>query len=110
MERGGAKGYSDPKALGSFHDFSSVRVECAALGASASLGSLSVPPSWPEADKHIEPVRPSLRASGDSVAPAVAGGRPPGLTYQEALIGMMSARRAICHDDKDDDAKPTEPN
>jgi hypothetical protein len=55
MERGGAEGYSDPKAVGSLHDFSSVRVECAALGASASLGSLSVPPSWPEADKHIEP-------------------------------------------------------
>jgi hypothetical protein len=95
MEHDGAEGYSDPKALGSFHDFSSVRVECVSLGASASLGSLSVPPSWPEADPHIEPVPPSL---------------PPGRTYQQTLMGMMSARREISDDAKGDDAKPTEPN
>jgi hypothetical protein len=65
----------------SFRDFSSVEVECTALGASASLGSLSVPSAWPTATRTVD------------YTPAVAG-KPPGLTYQERLMDVMTGRHA----------------
>lgn len=66
--------------LKAFRDFSSVRVECTALGASASLGSLSVPSAWPT----------STARAADT--PTAAAGRPPGLTYREGLMDVMTGR------------------
>jgi hypothetical protein len=97
MEHYGIEGDSNPKPLGSFHDFSSVQVACEGLGGSASLGSLKVPPSWPTADPPFEQVSPPDVATSDSVAPADAEGRPPGLTYQEGLMGMITGRCALAH-------------
>ena len=64
----------------SFRDFSSVRVECTALGASPALGSLSVPPAWPKA------------APKPNDPPATDKAKPPGLTYQDGLMGVMTGR------------------
>ena len=68
--------------LKSFRDFSSVHVECTTLGASASLGSLSVPSAWPT----------STAKAADT--PTAATGKPPGLTYQEGLMGVVTGRGA----------------
>jgi PPE-SVP subfamily C-terminal region len=70
-----------PPAVKSFRDFSSVQVACTGLGTSPSLGSLSVPPAWPAATPKPE------------YTPAVAG-KPPGLTYQDGLMGVMTGHRA----------------
>jgi hypothetical protein len=66
----------------SFRDFSSVQVKCIALGASRSLGSLSVPSAWPKATPKSE------------IPPPPAKGKPPGLTYQDGLMGVMTGRPA----------------
>jgi hypothetical protein len=66
----------------SFRDFSSVRVECTELGASASLGSLSVPSAWPTSTAKPEP------------PPNAGATRPPGLTYQDGLMGVLTGRPA----------------
>ena len=86
-----------PRPLRSFGDFSSVRVSCAGVGAAASLGSLSVPPGWPMANQETEPVLPSLPATDVNTAFPVAAGRPPGLTFREALMGMVTGRHAVAH-------------
>ncbi|CDO88182.1 hypothetical protein AWC29_01445 [Mycobacterium triplex] len=71
-----------PPTVKSFRDFSSVVVKCAALGASPALGSLSVPPAWPKS------------APKPDELPAAPKGKPPGLTYQDGLMGLMTGRRA----------------
>jgi hypothetical protein len=70
----------DPPVLASFRDFSSVRVECTALGASASLGSFSVPSAWPTS---------IAKAAVTTIA---AAGKPPGLTYRQGLMGVVTGR------------------
>ncbi len=83
MEHVEPQGGTTPPVLKSFRDFSSVRVECTALGASASLGSLSVPSAWPTSTgKAADP-------------PTAAAGKPPGLTYQEGLMGVVTGRGAV---------------
>jgi hypothetical protein len=74
---------ANPPALKSFRDFSSVRVECEILGGSAALGSLSVPSAWPTS------------AAKPGYATNDAAGKPPGLTYQEGLMGVMTGRGVV---------------
>lgn len=82
MEGADTQSRANPPRVKSFRDFSSVVVECAALGASPSLGSLSVPPAWPKsAPKPDEP-------------PPAPKGTPIGLTYQAGLMGVMTGRHA----------------
>ncbi|CQD12342.1 hypothetical protein BN1232_02354 [Mycobacterium lentiflavum] len=81
MERVEMQSGTTAPRVKSFRDFSSVVVECAALGASPALGSLSVPPAWPKASP-----RP------DDPPPAAVQGKPPGLTYQDGLMGVMTGR------------------
>jgi PPE-SVP subfamily C-terminal region len=84
VERVEKQSGTTPPAVKSFRDFSSVRVACTGLGTSPSLGSLSVPPAWPTATPKPE------------YTPAVAG-KPPGLTYQDGLMGVMTGRHAASH-------------
>ncbi|MCV7428886.1 PPE family protein, SVP subgroup [Mycobacterium montefiorense] len=44
--------------LAGWHDFSSVRVQCAGPGTSSALGALSVPPGWPMAGTEADPAAP----------------------------------------------------
>jgi hypothetical protein len=80
----GPQSGDNPPVLKAFRDFSSVRVECTALGASASLGSFSVPSAWP-----------TSIAKAD-IPTATAG--PPGLTYREGLMGAMAGDRRAGQD------------
>lgn len=80
MERVETQRGAKPATVKSFRDFSSVRVACKALGTSPLLGSLSVPPAWPAATPKPQDT------------PAVAS-KPPGLTYQDGLMGVMTGRR-----------------
>jgi hypothetical protein len=91
MEPDGAEEVSTPRALTSFHDFSSIQVEAAGLGRSAALGSLAVPSGWPDA----------LPVSADPVddASASPADTPPGLTFQEGLMDMVTGRRPVTQDD-----------
>ncbi|WAJ47165.1 hypothetical protein OK015_12400 [Mycobacterium sp. Aquia_216] len=84
MERVQSRGGASPPAVRSFRDFSSVHVVCAGLGTSPSLRSLSVPPAWPTATPKPD------------YAPAAAGG-PPGFTYQDGLMGVLTGPRATPH-------------
>ncbi|OBA63600.1 hypothetical protein A5647_04630 [Mycobacterium sp. 1100029.7] len=81
MERAESDSGQSRPVLKSFRDFSSVRVECTELGASASLGSLSVPSAWPTSAAKPEPTPNS-------------GSKPPGLTYQDGLMGVMTGHPA----------------
>jgi hypothetical protein len=92
-----SEGYVNRRALGSFHDFSAVSVACAGLGKSASLGSLSIPLGWAMAAVAIEPFPLDLSETSDDTAPVIAASRPPGLTFQGALMGMMTGRGAVAH-------------
>jgi hypothetical protein len=87
-------GVSSPQPVGSLHDFSGVEVACTLPGGSASLGSLSVPSSWPSAAPHVQET-----AGRD--APAAAQGTPRGLAYRQNLMGMMTGRPALGHDEED---------
>ncbi|BAX93386.1 hypothetical protein MSG_03248 [Mycobacterium shigaense] len=84
--------HSKLEGLPSYHDFSSVSVECAALGRSASLGSLAVPSGWPTANATSE--------TGPSATEAAGAARSRWLTFQEGLKDLMSASRATFHDDQ----------
>ncbi|MEE6139661.1 hypothetical protein SKC41_25455 [Mycobacterium sp. 050128] len=84
MERAEIQGRTTAPRVKSFRDFSSVRVECTTLGGSPALGSLSVPPAWPKASP-----RP------DDPPPAGVKGKPPGLTYQDGLMGVMTGRAVL---------------
>jgi hypothetical protein len=85
MEPDGAEGFSSPKALKSYLDFSSVQVEAVGLGKSAAFGSLAVPARWPDA----------LPASADPVDdPASPADAAPGLTFGVGLMGMVTALTA----------------
>lgn len=83
MDGAESQGGTTRPVVKSFRDFSSVRVECTTLGASRSLGSLSVPPAWPKATPKSE------------IPPPPTKGKPPGLTYQDGLMGVMTGRRAV---------------
>lgn len=83
MERVEKQSGATRPTVKSFRDFSSVRVECTALGTSPSLGSLSVPPAWPTATPRPEPT------------PDVGKGKPPGLTYQDGLMSVMTGRPVL---------------
>ncbi|WAC89624.1 PPE family protein, SVP subgroup [Mycobacterium sp. Aquia_213] len=83
----GAETGTTPPTVKSFRDFSSVRVECTELGASRALGSLSVPPAWPKATPKSE------------IPPPAVKGKPPGLTYQDGLMGVMTGRHAVGEDE-----------
>ncbi|GBG38276.1 hypothetical protein [Mycobacterium montefiorense] len=78
MDRVESHGAENPPAVKAFRDFSSVSVQCTTLGASASLGSLSVPAAWPT----------STAKATD--APTAATDKPPGLTYQDGLMGVVT--------------------
>lgn len=80
------------EGLPSFHDFSSVSVECVGLGASASLGSLAVPSGWPTANTATQPV--------PSADEAMRTSRPQWLTYQDSLMGVMTGSRATFRHDE----------
>jgi hypothetical protein len=85
MEPDGAEGFSSPKALKSYLDFSSVQVEAVGLGKSAAFGSLAVPERWPA----------SLPAPADSVDdPASPADAAPGLTFGVGLMGMVTGLTA----------------
>lgn len=86
--------------LSSWHDFSSIRVWCAGLGKAAALGSLSVPSSWPSSSARAEPASSAIGASDSSDAPAGPASRPPALTYQQALMEMMTGHRSNAEGDK----------
>lgn len=101
MECGETGDQVSPRPLGSFRDFSSVRVSCAGPGEAASLGSLSVPPGWPMADRDIEPVSPSSPAAEVNTSSPVAARKPPGLTFQDALMGMVTGRGAVIPEDEE---------
>ncbi|WP_165796351.1 PPE family protein, SVP subgroup [Mycobacterium ahvazicum] len=83
MERAEMPSGATPPRVKSFRDFSSVVVECAALGASPALGSLSVPPAWPKS------------APRPDELPATPKVKPPGLTYQDGLMSVMTGRHAV---------------
>src|ERR1700722_6755691 len=85
MESNGAEGFSGPKALKSYLDFSSVQVEAAGLGKPAVFGSLAVPAPWPAA------VPPPADSVDDPASPADAG---PGLTFGVGLMGMVTGLTA----------------
>lgn len=108
VKSGGGEGYPNPPVPPSLHDFSSIDVASAGPGKAVSLGSLSVPPSWPTPDSKTEPISPSLSAAGSNAAPTDPEERPPGSAYQETLMAMMIERPAISdatdrNQDKKDD-------
>jgi hypothetical protein len=70
-------------------------VPSAALGKAASLGALSVTPSWATATAEIQPITLSLSAISIDAAPAIAVGMPPGFTFQQALMVTMTGHRAV---------------
>lgn len=93
MSASAERGQVNPSVLVGFHDFSSVQVACDGLGAASSVGSLSVPPSWPVAGPGTEP------APVDTVE--VVAAAPPGRTFHEGLMGMMGGHRATADDGND---------
>jgi PPE-repeat protein len=103
LVRGGIAGFLTFQGLGSHGGLSGVGGPFAGLGKAASLGALSVPPSWATAAAEIEPVAISLAAASTSTAPAAAAvGLPPGTAFQEALLGTMAGRGATTSADEDD--------
>lgn len=90
---GGLQGYVNTQALGPLHALSGLAEPSVGLGKAASLGTLSVPPSWATAAE-IQPTSLSLPATCIDAAPAIATGMPPGFTFQQALMGTMTGRRA----------------
>lgn len=93
---GGIEGYlNNLQALGPVHVVSGLGLPCAGLGKAASLGALSVPPSWATATAEIQPISLSLSAASIDAAPAMAVGMPPGFSFQQALMGTMTGRRAV---------------
>jgi hypothetical protein len=100
----GGEGYPNTPVPPSLYDFSSIEVASAGPGKSISLGSLSVPPSWPTPASKAEPVPPSLSAADSDAAPTDRKSKPRGHAYREALMAAMTERRAISDatDDEDD--------
>lgn len=86
--------------LSSWHDFSSIRVWCAGLGEAAALGSLSVPSSWPRSSARTGPTPPAIGDSDSGDAPTGPASRAPALTYQQALMEMMTGHRSNTEGDK----------
>jgi hypothetical protein len=91
----GGEGYPSPPVLASLHDFSSIDVASAGPGKAVSLGSLSVPPSWPTPASKTEPISPSLSAAAGNAAPTDPEGRPRGRAFQQALMKVMTERPGI---------------
>jgi PPE-SVP subfamily C-terminal region len=91
----GGEGYPNPPVPPSLYDFSSIEVASAGPGKSISLGSLSVPPSWPTPASKAEPVSLSPSAADSDAAPADPKSKPRGRAYREALMAAMTERRAI---------------
>jgi hypothetical protein len=58
---------------------------------------LSVPSSWPTPASKTEPTSPSLSAADIDAAPTAPADRPPGLTYQQTLMAMLTGPRPITH-------------
>ncbi len=83
----GTEGYSNRQSLGPWR--ASSDVPSPDVGKAASLGSLSVPPGWAMAASPVEPVSSSESASSVDDAPADVVGRPPGRTFQTALMATM---------------------
>ena len=93
---GGIEGYlNNLQALGLLPTLSGLGVPSAGLGKAASLGALSVPPSWATAASGVEPVSLSLSATSIDAAPAIAAGMPAGFTFQQALMGTITGHRAV---------------
>lgn len=93
---GGIEGYlNNLQALGLLPTPSGLGVPSAGVGKAASLGALSVPPSWATAASRVEPVSLSLSATSIDTAPAIAAGMPAGFTFQQALMGTMTGHRAV---------------
>jgi len=92
---GGIEGYLNLAPLAPFTVLSGVSVPSASLSNAASVGALSVPPSWATAASAVEPVALSLSMDAVDVAPATAVGLPPGLTFGQALMGTMTGTQAV---------------
>ncbi|WP_142274634.1 PPE family protein, SVP subgroup [Mycobacterium scrofulaceum] len=71
---------------GSLHDFSSVRVASAGLGAADALGLLSVPRNWLR-DPAVEPTSVDGVDTGPSFAVPSARG------FERGLMSMMTGHR-----------------
>jgi len=110
---GGVEGYlSNLQALGVLPTLSGLGLPAAGLGKAASLGALSVPPSWATAASGVEPVSLSLSAASIDAVPTLAEGMPQGLTFQQALMATMTGRRAVTEatDRRKAEKDATEPN
>jgi PPE-SVP subfamily C-terminal region len=70
----------------SLRSFLEVDVEAPGFGKASSLGSLSVPPSWPAAKRVPQPV-------SDAATKLAAEGKSRGRRFREGLMGMVSGRR-----------------
>jgi hypothetical protein len=83
-----ADGGQDFTKKASWQSFLEVDVESAGFGKAASLGSLSVPPSWPVENRKAESSPP------DTPVDPGAAGRSRGRKFREGLMGMVTGRRA----------------
>ncbi|WP_343572201.1 PPE family protein [Mycobacterium sp.] len=92
---GGIEAYLNQVPFGPFNALGGVSVSSASLGNAASVGALSVPPSWATAASDTEPIFLSLAATSVDVAPATAVGLPPGFTFGQALLGTMTGTQAV---------------
>ncbi|ORV45128.1 hypothetical protein AWC02_14560 [Mycolicibacter engbaekii] len=87
------------------------------IGRAMPVGGLSVPPNWATAAPELKPVAYTL-AAAQSPMPGAAGGLPPGVACQEAMMGTTAGQGATAEtasrrnqktNDKDTDreGKPT---
>ena len=97
MEKGGAQDHKKSEPLQRFLE---IDVEAPGFGKAASLGSLSVPPSWTAAGSEAE--RAPLSPPASTVDGAVS--RPRWRKFQEGLMGMVIGRRGSADAD---DEEPT---
>jgi PPE family protein len=82
MEAAGGQDYTKKQSLRVFLE---VHVESPGFGKAAALGSLSVPPSWPTADRAAEPASSPSLSSG--------AGKSRGRVFRQGLMDMMRGRR-----------------
>ncbi|HEV7580494.1 MAG TPA: PE/PPE C-terminal domain-containing protein [Mycobacterium sp.] len=88
----------DFKKSGSLERFLEIDVSSAGFGEAASLGSLSVPPSWVAAGSEAEPAPLSPPAGAvDGVVDT-----PRWRKFQEGLMGMVTGRRGSADADDED--------
>jgi hypothetical protein len=86
---------ADTRVVWPFHPSSGVGAPSAGVGEAASLGPLSVPPSWTMTASVVESAPPSLPAvSINATAPPVVPEMLPGHTFQQALMATMTGRNA----------------